>query len=327
MHKRVPCLLMMMLACMAAAGCGARLVSLSQPESVRNEHLAVVTVQAGDTLAGLAQSYLGDPQKANWIAEYNSVRTAQTGMRLVIPLSPTFPGGLRPEGYQTVPVLLYPTIAPDPGNDGLSVRAFEDQLRHLRRNGYSTISLDRLTAFSKLRDQLPAKSMVLTFDSAGQWVYDIAYPLLKRYGYTAAIFVPTGRIGRPDQMSWPQLGQMAADGFDIATVGTTAHNLSVVPAGMDAESYLRELEEQIALPISAIAEHLKKECRYFAYPEGAGDDLIVAMLKKHGYRAAFIRQQGENPFFVDPFRIHRIELNGSVALSEVLTTFVTAELR
>jgi peptidoglycan/xylan/chitin deacetylase (PgdA/CDA1 family) len=329
MNDRVRIFLTMMWICiLPLAGCGGRLSSLSHPDAIRDERMAIVTVKTGDTLHTLAGLYLGDPQKAHWIAEYNEVKSIRAGMRLAIPLVPVVPGGLRSNGYQTVPVLLYPQITPgeaDPKT--LPVKAFEEHLRHLRRNGFTTISLDRLAAFFSMRDQLPANAVVVTFDSAGRWVYETAYPLLKRYGYTAAVFVPTGHIGRPDHMNWAELAELAADGFDIAAGGTTARNLVVVPSGMDSDTYLKELEEQIALPISAIAEQLKKECRFFAYPEGASDDLIVALLKKHGYQAAFTLQEGQTPFFSDRFRVRRTVLHGSLDLQGVLDTFVTTELK
>jgi peptidoglycan/xylan/chitin deacetylase (PgdA/CDA1 family) len=316
---------------LAIGGCTGRWLLQSHPDVIRDEYLVIVTAQDQDSLSSLAQTYLGDPGKAHRIAEYNHVQRLRAGMRLAIPLKPIIPGGLRPDGYQTVPVLLYPKIAPNGVKTrSLPPRTFENQLQYLRANGYRTVSLARMTAFINLDDQLPAHAFVITFDSAERWVYDLAYPLLKRYGYTAAVFPPIAQIGKPDRMTWDELAEMAAHGFDIGTSGLTGHKLSSVPAGMDTESYLRDLEEQIAGPQRAFAGHLKMKCRYFAYPDGEADDMIIALLKKYGYRAAFTRQRGSNPFFVDDYKVRRcvIAAEGDPRqLGQNLTTFVSAELR
>jgi peptidoglycan/xylan/chitin deacetylase (PgdA/CDA1 family) len=312
-------------------GCTDRWLFQSHSDVTRDKHFVIVTVQGQDTLPGLARTYLGDPGKAPWIAEYNHVQTLRTGMRLVIPLKPVIPGGLRSDGYQIVPVLLYPKIIANGDRPrSLSARRFENQLQYLRANGYSTISLDRMAAFLNLDDQLPSRAFVITFDSAEQWVYELAYPLLKRYGFTAAVFIPIAQIGKPGRMTWDELAEMASHGFDIGTSGLTGRKLTSVPPGMDTESYLGDLDKQIGAPQKAFARHLKMKCRYFAYPDGKTDDMIIALLKKHGYRVAFTHQRGSNPFFVDDYKVHRclIAAEGNARkLRQNLTTFVSAELR
>lgn len=312
-------------------GCSGRWLLQSPPNVIRDAHFVILTVQDQDTLPSLARTYLGDPGKANWIAEYNHVQTLHAGMRVVIPLKPVVPAGLRPDGYQTVPVLVYPKIVSNGDKArALSSRTFENQLRYLRANGYHTISLSRMAAFLDLEDQLPAHAFVITFDSAERWVYELAYPLLKRYGYTAAVFIPVAQIGRPGRMTWGELTEMAVHGFDIGTSGLTGRRLTGAPSGMDTESYLRDLDEQIAGPQLAFAKHLKMKCLYFAYPGGEANDMIIALLKKYGYRVAFTRQHGSNPFFVDDYKVHRcmITAEGDTRqLHQNLTTFVSAELR
>ena len=46
-------------------------------------------------------------------------------------------------------------------------------------------------------------------------------------------------------------------------------------------------------------------CDCLAYPYGKSNDLVVAMLKKHGFRAAFTVTRGSTPFFANPYGISR----------------------
>ena len=97
------------------------------------EFVAVV-VRPGETLASLAATWLRDPSRAWEIAEYNGIAAAAPGQELVIPLRPFRRGGLTPERYQTVPVLVYHQFAEKSTNKmTVSREAFEAQMRCSRR--------------------------------------------------------------------------------------------------------------------------------------------------------------------------------------------------
>lgn len=313
-------------------GCTGRILpGIDQAGPLQDDHVAIVQVSSQDTLESLARQYLGDSRKAWQIAEYNRVMKAEAGRRLVIPLKPVVRGGLRVDGYQTVPVLLYPHIAADGKmNRGLSAAAFDGQLQVLRDKGFHTVSLEDLNGFLDLEERLPTKSIVITFDSARTWVFQIAYPALKKFGFKAAVFVPTGLIGKSGYMGWNDLAAMAADGFDIGANGATARSLATLAKEDGPAAYLRALEEEIVQPCAAITGNLKQDCRYFAYPAGRSNDLIVGMLKKSGYKMAFSRQSGSNPFFVDNYKVRRFVVANAAEGAQLLNnleTFVPMELR
>jgi len=311
----------------AAMGCTGRFLALpDEPTVIRTEHVAVVTVAEPDTLESLALTYLGDADAAWRIAQYNQVQSAQAGRRLVIPLQPVALGGLRPDGYQVVPVLYYPRIGQE---KGVSTRTFEKQMQFLQENGYETISLERLTAFLNLSAPLPPKAILITFDSAETWVFETAYPILRRNGFSAALFVPTAQIGKPRRLEWKALSAMAGEGFDIGTSGVGARPLKS-SAKKTSEDYLRGVEEEIALSHKAIAQNLKNAPIYFAYPGGQANDLVISLLKKHGYRGAFTQAPGENPFFADNYKLRRMTVSGQDTeerFRQCLTTFHPADLR
>ncbi|KJS32822.1 MAG: hypothetical protein VR64_04590 [Desulfatitalea sp. BRH_c12] len=298
--------------------------------SPRDEHLAIVRVARGDTLASLAQTHLGDSGKAWVIATANNLQSVRAGQHLVIPLKPIVYGGLAVDGYQTVPVLLYPNMTDQPeARDGLSAAIFNDQMHYLRKNGYCTVRLDSFDRFLALADALPAKALLITFDSTERWVFEIAYPILKRHGFTAAVFIATDRIGNPGHLTWPDLAAMAADGFDIGAAGNSGSSLVAGAGGGNAALYLRQLEEQIRQPQVAIAQHLNTPC-YFAYPGGETNDVAVAMLKRNGYHGAFTQQPGGNPFFADPYKLKRFVISSQLSLEQferLLQIFVKADLQ
>jgi peptidoglycan/xylan/chitin deacetylase (PgdA/CDA1 family) len=308
-----------------------RPTELSTKEPVKGQGFVIVTAKSKDTFSSLAETYLKDPRKGWSIASYNGTKSISTGQKLVIPLTPVTYGGLRTDGYQTVPVLLYYQVAEKTKNRRTTTaQQFQKQLQFLKRNGYHTIRLDELHGFLSLKDHIPPKSVVISFDTVGTWVYNNAYPLLKKHGMTASIFITTKDIGKPGNLDWKQLARMAADGFDIGTLGYSGKNLLTLLPEENAKTYLKRLENDISEAKSKIRKHTKSDCRYFAYPTGKPNDLLTAILKKHGFRAAFTRKRGSNPFFADTFQLKRSLIYGQYDISQFkqnLAVFRSVELK
>jgi len=227
-------------------------------------------------------------------------------------------------------VLVYTEMAEKPSRSNIvSARDFNRQLDSLNTNGFVTVSLDQFHAFLDLKDQLPPNAVVISFDTTAAWAYDIAYPALKQHGMIAALFVNPDEVGQRGNMTWPQLSELVAAGMDIGLLGPKTK----APAKEDVKAYLEAFEAKIVGPQKAFRRHLKQlkqPCSYFAYPQGESDDLTIAMLKKHGYKAAFTRKRGSNPFFADNFKIKRSMVYGHYDMDRFgqnLATFHTAELK
>lgn len=86
---------------------------------------------------------------------------------------------------------------------------FEGYLRWLRKRGYHTITLAALHAHLTAGAALPPRPIVLTFDDGylDNWVY--AAPLLRRYGFTGTVFVPSDFV-QPGDVPRPTLDDVAA---------------------------------------------------------------------------------------------------------------------
>ena len=295
--------------------------------TLRTNHFVMVTTAPGDTFASLAATYLKDKEKAWQIAAFNPIENLTPGKRIVIPLVPLNRGGLQKNGYQTVPVLLYTDVgAVSSKSQSISARAFQQQLDFLQSNGYITISLDLFHGFLELEDELPPKAVVISFDSTDAWVHDIAFTALRQRGMQAALFIDPEAVGRKGRLTWGQLAEMARSGWSIGLFGPPLK----APAKEDVKARLEGYEAALVGPQAAFRRYLKQPCRYFAYPQGESNDLTIALLKKHGYAAAFTRKRGSNPFFVDNYQIKRSMISGQYNLDRFrqnLTTFRTAALQ
>jgi len=271
----------------------------------------IVEATARDTLSSIADKYLNDPTKDWLIAEFNDTKTLDTGQELIIPLRPFDKGGLKVNGYQTVPVFAYHNFSKNsPSKMIVTEAAFEAQMKYLKENGYHVITLDQLLDFLDFKEQIPEKSVVITIDNGWSSFSDIAFPILKKYGFTATLFVYTDFIGTSKALSWKQINNLSKNGFDIQCKTKTHRNLTKRIKKESFKEYFKSLEMEISYPKKLIKHKLNKECSYFAYPYGKTNNLVIAILKKQGYRAAFTVKRACNPFFVYKYRIHRSVIYG-----------------
>ncbi len=278
-----------------------------------------VIAQPEDTLASLAAKYLNDPSMDWLIAEYNGLSALKPGQALIIPLKPYEKGGLTLKGYQLVPVLSYHNFSRDRSTSRMMVTeaAFEEQMRFLRDNGYRVIPLSQFIDFLNFKGQIPKKSVVITIDDGWRSAYEIALPILKKYGYPATLFVYTDLIvGSQRTLSWELIEEMARNGLDIQGHTKTHRKLTLMNPKESFKEYFETIEGELSKSAGIIKAKASKEIQYLAYPEGETNHLVIELAQKEGYLAAFTAKRGGNPFFTHNYRINRSMIYGDFNLSQ-----------
>jgi peptidoglycan/xylan/chitin deacetylase (PgdA/CDA1 family) len=93
---------------------------------------------------------------------------------------------------------------------------FEKHLRYFRDSGTVVMSLDEVADLVDAGHKLPDRAVVLTIDDADRSVYELAFPMLRKYGMKAHLFVPTAKVGTSwselNVCTWEQLAEMEASG-------------------------------------------------------------------------------------------------------------------
>jgi peptidoglycan/xylan/chitin deacetylase (PgdA/CDA1 family) len=183
----------------------------------------------------------------------------------------------------------------------LTPQEFDDQMAFLYENGYHTITPDQLMGYLKYGRELPEKPILLSFDDGYLDNYTNAYFIMKKYGFTATIFLVTSKIGQdPRFMSWDQIREMQQNGFVFGS-----HTVDHQPlTSLSPEAALNELEESSRI----IEEQLGTKPRYFAYPSGAYNRQVEELVRQAGYRAAFTVRYGQAGLESDPLAIERIPI-------------------
>ena len=291
-----------------------------------------VIAEPGDTLSSLALEYLGDSSMDWFISQFNGITSLSPGQEVAIPLKAYEKGGLTFTGYRTVPVLCYHKFSKTK-DDQMTVResTFKEQMQYLKEQGFRVITLDQLVDFINFKRQIPERSVVITIDDGWRSTYDIAYPILQRYGYPATLFVYTDMIvGSSSTLSYELLETMSKNGMDIQCHTKTHRNLNRKGEHQSFREYFKAIEGELTLCREIIRQKLNIKVRYLAYPYGETNSLVIALLMKLGYKGAFTTEGRSNGFFVHPYRIARSMIYGDFDLEDfkrTLTTFVYEPLR
>ncbi|MBI5587431.1 MAG: polysaccharide deacetylase family protein [Deltaproteobacteria bacterium] len=251
----------------------------------------------------------------------------------------------------TVPVLMYHHINPNRG-DMVTVtpEVFEAQMRHIKDAGYRTLTLDELLGVVSGR-KLDDKGVVVTFDDGYLDNYVYAFPVLKKYGIKAAVFLVSSWVDKAtaakgyqkriisefreraplhDQtkayaqegsfeklsVNWDMVKEMKDSGLVEFHSHTVTHSRCDHLSG-------DELKEELKLSKEAIEKALEKSCDYLCWPRGKYNDEGVGAARELGYRGVFTTEPGVAGAGADPFRIKRIVVKDRVRWFKTRLTVYT----
>lgn len=278
----------------------------------------LVTPGRDDTFEKLAQKYYQDSTLAWYLAQENGIAYLEAGKKIIIPIPAIIDGGVSLNGCQTVTVLCYHNFS-ESKQDTMTVSkvSFEAQMQFLKTNGYTVISMERFFDFLDHQTILPDKSVVITLDDGWRSAYEIAYPILRKYQFPATFFVYTDLITNTQKtLSWEMLNEMSKNGISLENHSKTHMNYAELSEDTSLADHFETIQKDLVDSDQIIRAKTGKKSRYFAYPYGETNSLITALLQKQGYRGALTVEQGGNPFFIDPFQVHRTMVFGNWDLAQ-----------
>lgn len=201
-----------------------------------------------------------------------------------------------------IPVLNYHGVEDNEHNPlMLGVADFDRQMAYLQREGYHSITPKQLLAHLQQGAALPEKPILITFDDGYRNNYENAYPILKKYGLTATVFLVTDTVGTNDwYLTWPQVEEMRKNGMVFGS-----HTLSHVPLNdLSAD----EIMFQLTKSKEGMEWRLDVPVDYFAYPTGAYNERVGQLVKAAGYKAAFTIDFGRVKVGDNPYALDRIPI-------------------
>jgi peptidoglycan/xylan/chitin deacetylase (PgdA/CDA1 family) len=223
------------------------------------------------------------------------------------------------EEVTTLPIIMYHHISTVPkcwNNYTISPETFQGDLEYLRAQGYTTITIDQLVAYTRGEEQLPEKPIMITFDDGQASFAAYALPLLEEY-HMSAVLAIIGTCAdaytktedhniRYCYFSWPELAELNnSPSVDLAVHTYDMHSLNhrkgcKILKGENAEAYTLALTQDLEKVESCFEEYIGEKPIAFAYPYGLYCKEAKKILSERGYSVLFTCNERVNKLTGDP---------------------------
>jgi peptidoglycan/xylan/chitin deacetylase (PgdA/CDA1 family) len=219
---------------------------------------------------------------------------------------------------KNLPILVYHHVRPDAGwsrdswNYKMSItpEAFEKQMKWLAEHGYVSVKMDAAAALLKGELDWPPKPVVITFDDNNLSQYDVAAPIMEKYGLIGVFYQVTDRLDTPGTLDREKTLDLLKRGHDIQS-HTLSHRALTGLSPDEAERDMREsrlkLEEILGRPVL-----------HLAYPGTAHNQAVRERAKAAGYVTATIMDPRRALPTDDFFKLPRIMMIDTTDVAKVL---------
>lgn len=219
-----------------------------------------------------------------------------------------------------IPILMYHEIGlPSAANSRLAVSssAFAAQLAYLYDIGFKTVTAGTLAAILAGNvEDLPDRTVVLTFDDGYESFHSRAMPLLDQYGFTATVFVTTGwvegggtrpvRKGPGRMLSWGQITEATLAGIEVGAHSCQHPQLDQLSAGL--------LHEELYSSKERLEDKLGQQVPGLAYPFGYSNARVRQVARDAGYGYGYAVRNTTVRQTSDPFLLPRLTVRRSMTM-------------
>lgn len=195
--------------------------------------------------------------------------------------------GVALETYE-IPILVYHHVRKQEGwakstwswKMTVTPQTFERHMQWLVDKGYTTLTLDELTAAIHGKATMPAKPVVVTFDDNNLSQYDVAAPIMDAKNQKGVFFLIAKYLDSPAMVNRERALDLQARGHQIASHTMTHRALP----GLNDEELAWELVESKRV----LEELTGRPVNHVAYPGTAHNQRVRDAAKTAGYVTATI---------------------------------------
>lgn len=252
-----------------------------------------------------------------------------------------------------IPILMYHNLTTNAAEVN-ELTILESQFRYdmefLQQFGYTPLLPADLLAIKKGSMSMPKNPVMITFDDGYRSNHDLALPILRQTGMKAAVAVVTSNIQNADKlggaaaeertvMNWAEVRALAQSG--VFEVGSHTHDLhnrayfgNLSPDGIDGvtrlkgeteQAYKKRVGSDLSTSIQLIKENTGQAAvNYFAYPFGAFDTYMPALLSYYGVEVSTLTKRGNTDWSNGLHKMPRYSIVPNLPISSLLRQQATA---
>lgn len=214
------------------------------------------------------------------------------------------------------PVIYYHKI--DTPQRGSKVRGgytppsrFARQMSYLIKRGFVFYTASELIEHFQNVGDFPPRAIAVTFDDGWKDNYTNAFPIIRRLGIKATIFLVASCVGQSStkaqaegeearaHLSREEILEMSRDGIEFGSHSMNhqlLHRISTSEVKYEVEESKRAIENL-----------LQKPCQVFAYPAGFFTEEARQIIRRAGYISAFTTHFGATDH-LDFYAVNRTEI-------------------
>lgn len=215
-----------------------------------------------------------------------------------------------------IPILAYHNFTKDEGDSyKINIEDFEKQMNYLDTHNYSVISLSELLAGLKT-GQLSPKPIAITIDDGFKSTFTLAYPVLKKYNFSATLFLYTNFIEKNGySLTWEEIIEMTKNNIEIGSHTLSHCNLLKYKKNENYETYLARIRKEIFLSKEILENKIEDKVKFFAYPYGTYSPTIKDLVIQAGYEGIVNANSMNNTFTANSFSLNRQIIFGQSSLN------------
>ncbi|MDP2939204.1 MAG: polysaccharide deacetylase family protein [Candidatus Omnitrophota bacterium] len=206
--------------------------------------------------------------------------------------------------FYTVPILNYHSINTAQyrkDTPKVSPELFERQMNFIYRKGLKVISLDEYVEFLRSHKKIK-NAIVITSDDGYDDNYLYAFPVLKKYGFPATIFIIEKHIGVTSGfLNYAQIKEMEKNHISF---GSHTINHVYLPSVKSEEG----LRNEIIGSKKNLEKKIGHRIDFICFPLGGYNEHIIELVKQAGYVAAFTTNRGADKLNRNIYAIKRIKI-------------------
>jgi len=183
-----------------------------------------------------------------------------------------------------------------PGTE-ITTPDFEAQMQMLKDKGITVIGMQDYLAWRRSEKAIPPRCAVISFDDGWKSQYEVAWPIMKKFGYPFTMFIYTegvqgGHFGGGQAISWEQLAEMRDAGVDIEAHSATHQDLRkgydvINKKKTSGPEYEQWLQNEVVGCKQLLEQRLGIKVNCFAVPFGNYNEHVKEVARNAGYEAMF----------------------------------------
>lgn len=219
-----------------------------------------------------------------------------------------------------LPVIMYHLVLKNTNGKNkfiISKHSFEEDLKYISNNGYTTILIKDLIEYTQNKKDLPPKPILLTFDDGAYNNYLYAFPIAKEYGAKLVFSPIAAEADKYSEISdenpsyshanWNQIKEMSESGLvEIQNHTYNMHSAKkprigcTMKSGETKEIYQKKLKKDLTKANNLIKEKTGTEPTAFFYPFGACSKCSEDIIKEMRFKATFLCESKVNTITRNP---------------------------